>query len=295
MNTFIESLVGSNAVAFNSVQNAIQACLESLGSRQQPLPVVLPVVCPPDTVSAVFRSGCQPFLIDVDKDTLSFDVEALKEVVEAIPTAIAVIPHYAGVSAMTEEVAALLDGHVIIRDVRSAPVAGLALDDRYTFEVYDYTAEVGAGAVVTTKHQALSTMLMRVRSGILGLAADFPAIQSSQLEGLIESSYNRDLVDYEAYLTRVRDALPSSCTLIAPKKEWGPLLFRVPNAKRAIANLHDVGILAQLVVAPLSDFDELKRRYKEPPSYPTADSLKNEIICISPSVSDLDALKEALT
>ncbi|NJL55763.1 hypothetical protein HC928_11645 [bacterium] len=48
-----------------------------------------------------------------------------------------------------------------------------------------------------------------------------------------------------------------------------------------IAHLHSHGIELVRAVAPLHEFEEIRRRWQDDPSYPNAEKLSNELVALS--------------
>src|SRR5689334_7869041 len=80
-----------NGVTVNSYRTAIQMCLEVLGTRLAPIPVVMSVTAAPSVVAAVLRSGAHPCLVDISEKTLQMDPLILKEVLEELKECIVLL------------------------------------------------------------------------------------------------------------------------------------------------------------------------------------------------------------
>ncbi len=63
----------AQGIAFNSSQAAITACLEILGSRFQPISVIMPVNVSLDALNAVIRANARPIMTEVDEWTFQAD------------------------------------------------------------------------------------------------------------------------------------------------------------------------------------------------------------------------------
>ena len=81
MSDTLDEALGPDYVSYNSVHNAVQACMEMLGARSHMIVAILPVTTEPDILSGIMRSGAHPMLLDTDEDGIFFDPEGLQEVV----------------------------------------------------------------------------------------------------------------------------------------------------------------------------------------------------------------------
>jgi hypothetical protein len=255
--------------AFSSVQYAVQACLELLGARTAPVPVLMSVTAPPDTLAGVLRAGGHPLLIDIDEETLQIDEEFLKDAISLleedknIPVVLLTRPLGTVISDSMLEIIADVPS---ILDARVLPHSYLSPEElSCTFNIFDLTPVCGTGAVVIHRFEKQVEQLKQVRSGPMGLGAHL-----SELDAQFA------LNELQALGERAGDSPVT----------W----VKVPDAEKAVLTLNAADIESVKSVVPLYLLEEVKRRYKEVPEYPVAEKLFNKYICVS---SEDDIVEEA--
>lgn len=263
------------ACAFSSQQAAITACLELLGTRANIIPVVMCVTSPPDTLSAALRAGGHPLLLDVDPQTLQMDPEQLEMVIKDLDTPIVVLNPPGGADIdprildLVQDLPTILDSRVPLRPKQESRCQAV-------FNVFDMALHAGGPAsIVMHKFEPQVTQLKLVRSGIMGLSADLhPSIAKAILSSIREES--------SSVKDAFEDALSSHgmSLMVKPNHEPSRLFIRVPNARKVVAHLTSFGIDAVVGIFPLCQLEEVKIRYKEPPDYPGAESLDNQVVAI---------------
>lgn len=256
LTTLEDMIAPKHSCATSSVQIAVQACLELLGTRTDVIPLILPVTAAPDTLSAVLRSGAHPLLLDIEEHTLQMDVGLLKEAIDLlaqedkVPVVLFNRPFG---DPIRPELLELVQDCPSIVDSRLVPHEDLGVDDLCcTFNIFDMTPLCGSGGFIIHKFPPQVRQLKQVVSGFLGLGGLLPELTA------------------EYVVTELKHGIPEPL-------DW----VKVPNARRAVATLAAEGIEAVVAVFPLHNLDEVRRRYTEEPEYPVAEKVENTYICVS--------------
>lgn len=279
--SYLEDFIAPDfTCATDSVQTAIQSCLELLGARAAPIPVILPVTSAPDTLSAVLRSGAHPLLLDIEEETLQMDPEQLKEAIELVSkeeqVPVVLFNRPFGLPIRPELLEQVLDLPSIC-DSRVVPHKDLGLDDmQCAFNVFDLAPLCGGGAAIIHPFPAQVKHLKAVRSGVMGLSGALSETQAEMASGKL-LSYEHDI---NVYREVVNQLMSYGLETMTPAQWPAPLWVKVSNAKRTVAHLLSYGIQAVVSLCPLHILDEVKRRYVEEPEYPVAAELQNRFICI---------------
>lgn len=173
MSSALEKELGSAYLAFNSVHNAVQACVEILGSRSHMIVAVVPVTISSEILAGIMRGGAHPMMLDTDKEGVFYDPEVLAEALEALDGAALVFLPRTARDKEPEAVSALLEGVPTVA-VNYCTPGGYDFLPAASFEIYHLSPWVDQGAVVRTEFAEQLEDLRRVRSGALGLAAKLP-------------------------------------------------------------------------------------------------------------------------
>lgn len=273
LNALEEYTCAEFSCAFNGVQTAVQACLELLGTRTAPVPVLMPVTAPPDTLAGVLRAGAHPLLLDVDEETLQIDETQLKEAIAMLEeennVPIVLLTRPLG-KTVPDSLLELIQDQPSILDARVLPHPGLSPDElTCTFNIFDLTPVCGAGAIVIHRFEKQVEQLKHVRSGPMGLSAH-----------LSELDAEFALKELKALGDKVGES-PIS---------W----FKVPDADRFVMTLNAIDIESVKSVVPLFLLEEVKSRYQEPPEYPVAEKLFNRYICVSSKEEVVSEVREII-
>jgi dTDP-4-amino-4,6-dideoxygalactose transaminase len=273
-------IAGKHTCATNTVQTAVQACLELLGTRADVVPVIMPVTAPPDTLAAVLRSGAHPLLLGIDEETLQIDLEQLKDAIamleedERVPIVLLNRPFGQPVRPELSEVIADLPS---VCDSRLLPHPELEEDDLpCSFNIFDLTPICGSGAVIVHPFVTQVKQLKEVRNGPMGLAGALPEQQAKHALAVLKS-FPLQVKLYEESLNQL---MSYGLDVMGPSKWPAPLWIKVPNARLIVAHLASYDIASAVGLHPLYGLDEVKRRYKEDPEYPVAEKLENSFVCI---------------
>lgn len=160
------------AVAVSSCTAGITLALCALGIGRGDK-VATSVMTFTATVEAIIACGAEPVLVDIEKDTLNIDVDALQEAVRTQPAIRAVIPvHHAGEACRMDQIEALCRplGIAIVEDAAHAlptryrgRMVG-AIGDATVFSFYaNKTMTTGEGGMVTTNDAVLADRLRSMR------------------------------------------------------------------------------------------------------------------------------------
>ena len=267
-------------VAFNSVQSAIQACMELLGDRTMEIPVVLPITAGPDEISGVLRGGATPLLMDIDEEYLQIDPEPLGEALkimeedELVP--IVLLDKPVG-DEINPKVLELIQNVPSICVYRGEPYQEMEKDYfPCAFNIFDLTPVVGSGALLFHSYQEQIKHLKLIRSGVMGLAANMEEGKASAAL-IMFSRPEKTIQDYE----KIKAKYEESDLELMPTTKWPNLIWvKVKDAKLTATHLKSYGIDVQVALYPLHDLSEIRNRFRQEPDYPVADKLKNQLICV---------------
>ena len=168
----LEEALGEDTVVYNSVQNAVQACMELLGARTHDVAAVIPVTTPVEVLSGIMRSGTLPLILDLDDETLQIDALQVQEVLEELKEgAVMVLPRRIGKD-LQEPLTAVIKDYPLIVINEFTPMP----QDKHSgdFNIYPLEPWVGCGAVIRSKFAEQIADLKVIRSGALGLGAELP-------------------------------------------------------------------------------------------------------------------------
>lgn len=273
------SLAEGHTCAFNTVQSAVQATLELLGTRVDPIPVVMPVTSAPDTMSAVLRAGAHPILLDINENDFQMDAGQLAEVLEyfqeqdRVPIGLLNRPFG---RVVRPDLLELVNDIPSILDARMVPHPDLGEDDvPCAFNIFSLDPICGQGGVVIHgfKHQVVT--LKHIRSGSMGLNAHLPEAQAKHALAVLKD-FSTELKLYEEVCARYSEELD-----VVGTGSWpGPVWVRVKNVKNTQMNLLDVGVRTAVAPYALYELDEIRRRYAETPEYPVAAKVQGSCIAL---------------
>lgn len=276
----LEKLIAPGySCAFDSVQNAVQAACELLGTRIDVVPVILPVTAPPDTLAAVLRAGCHPLLLDIEEDTLQMDPIQLKEAIDMVEgdekVPIVLFTRPAGLP-INPELLKMVEDLPSIADTRLLPHPELVGEDvPCSFNIFDLTPICGSGAVIVHAFEDNLTNLREVRSGPMGLNAALPEQQAKHAHAVL-GCFDVELAIYKDVAGYFAQHLP----VLGPSRWPAPVWVRADNARKVAAHLASYDIEAKIGLYPLYKLEEVRRRYAEDPEYLVAESLENSFLCI---------------
>ncbi len=171
-NNLLEEALGEDTVVYCSVQNAVQACMELLGSRTHEIVAVIPVTTPIEVLSGIMRSGSLPIILDLDEDTLQIAHSQLCEVLEELKEGVVmVLPRRLGKD-LQEPLRGVIKDYPLIVINEFTPMP----QDQHSgdFNIYPLEPWVGCGAVIRSKFDEQIADLKVIRSGALGLGAELP-------------------------------------------------------------------------------------------------------------------------
>lgn len=273
-----KTLSRGHCVAFNSVQSAVQACLELLGSRVAELPVVMPVTAGPDELAAVLRAGGSPLLVDISEKTLQLDPEKLKEILKVLEEE-ELVP-----VVLVDKIDGTVDQD-ILDQIQNLPSIGVYRGELNTgmtqeyfscaFNVVDTTTIAGSGAIIFHSYPTQVDHLRLIRSGIMGMNANMPEGVAGRILLLLDNQ-----IDLESYEEIKKKYLDSGLEILPPSKYPATIWVKVKDAKLTSVQLNSYGIEAPVALYPLHDLEEVKKRFQQDPDYPAADKVKNQYICV---------------
>lgn len=272
-----------SAVEVNSYQLAVQLCLELLGSRVNTIPVVLSVTSSPQTISAVLRSGAQPFLIDIESSLQMSTANLVEVLTETDGQAVVLLDTPGG---MTPHPSLLktIEGLPVVWATQhhSVPKGDFKAD----FTVLDLDQVCGGGGLILSSWKEQVNELKLLRSGELGHSGEMSFYQKSALvenKHLLDDTRER-VVGKSAcdlYNELLREAGHTESVLLSGHRAYySAQLVKVPDASKCVAHLHSYGIEAKRASYPLYHLSQLKERWMSNPSYPTAHDLDNRVLAL---------------
>lgn len=265
-------------ICVNTYQLAIQVVLEALGSRTTDIFVPMSVCSAPEVLAAVLRSGAQPLLLDIDKDTLQINLDLLKEVVDNVENVV-VITQYPTDPTLRSYLSEkdLID----ICDTRRIPTYPNKVTTQGAFEVWDLAPIINTGGVIFSKFGDIKKLISYIRSGFLGHSAHLTSDQAYELTFWPKSGHNKT---YEYYEQAAKD-------LKVPMVMGRYPLVVAKNANTVIAQLASYRVKAELGCVPLFLFEEIRERWAENPDYPNAEEMFNKVVALPISLSDEDDIR----
>lgn len=293
VNELENSLAKGYCVAFNSVQSAVQGCLELLGTRETGLVVIMSVTAGPDEMAAVLRSGANPILLDIEEEYLQINPETLKEVLPVLEED-GIVPIMLLDKPVGDEI-----NPAILAEIQDLPSISVyrgftnqKMDKDYfscAFNIIDFTDMVGGGAVIFHSYPEQIKHLKLIRSGIMGMGANMP-------EGLAQgaSVLLNNPLDTEAYADILDKYVKSDLELSKTTKFPSLIWVKVKDAKLTATHLKSYGIDVQVAMCPLYELDEIRKRFQQDPDYPVAEKLKNQYICVPTHIGAVERTDEII-
>ncbi len=212
----------AGGLAFNSSQAAISASLEILGSRFQPISVIMPVNAPYDALMGVIHANARPVVTDINDFDFQADTDQVKEALEGLPEAVVYLnrpgglPVNAGLLEAVQDVPTICDSRI------------LPLEDEmlFTFNIYDLSVMVGEGAVLYSKNEEQLNDLKQVRADT---KTELPEISSAL--AYQRQPQMRDLPDGSEYTELLDKSQKTGIIGYAGNTPLSTYLIRVNNAK----------------------------------------------------------------
>ena len=262
----------ANAIAFNSSQAAIGACLEILGSRFQPISVILPVTVSQDTLQAVIRSNARPVVVDIDPWTFQADPEQVAECLQDLPEAVVLLTRPGGMPIAPKLLEAVLDVPTIC-DSRLLPTE---VEMVCTYNIYDISVMVGEGAVVYTKNEDQIKDLKQIRadskSELSEVSAALAYQRHPELSTFPTGSKYSEILD------------KSSNTGIlgfAGDSPNSTFLIKVNNVQVVLnhfAKKHNLKFTHGAI--PVYKYPIMRQRWQQEPNYPNAEKVHNQLMLL---------------
>jgi len=269
---------GSEGLVVNSVHNAIQMCLEILGSRLTPYPVIMPITAPSSVISAVLRAGAQPVILDIDENTFQISKKDLADFLAGYSECIVI--HYCPNQdyVLDPELLELTKDNITIGLIEDLPFPKVlkSYKGKLTFLVGDYLPVTQAAYIANVPEQQVKD-LKTVRDNTLGLHAEPTLLHQREVLGFhLNMDAYKDLTDLN--LARTREVI------------------RVKDAVRMCRKLNTESCVAIKTIDPLHHKPELKDRWPEGiPDYPVADRLANSYITVPAAPGNPTQFKKFLT
>jgi hypothetical protein len=158
-----------NSASFNSIHNAVQACLEMLQSRSKELVVLASVVTPTAVMSAVVRSGALPLIVDLDSKYRQLSYKDLREIKEEVSLPMCVIlERTVNKDINPSLLESVQDIPVIVVNYFTPTNNQAPLPGHFNVFILPY------GALVQSEYELAD--IKNIRSGSLGLCADLDTV-----------------------------------------------------------------------------------------------------------------------
>lgn len=258
-------------IVFDSSQSAITAALEVLGSRFQPISVVMPVTVTYDALMAVIRSNARPVVVDIDPDTLQADVSQVQECLESMEDAVVLLTRPAGLPVAPSLMEAVQDVPTIV-DTRVLPTE---LEMFCTYNVYDMSPMLGKGAVVYAKNSDICKDLRVAREDAqTGMGEVLAALGYKRLPEI--SLLPRGL----EYSELIDKSGKSGIVGYGGSAVLGSYLVRVSDANKAQQHLAKRGVQTAFGVVPVYKYEIARKRFPQELNYPIAEDLCTKFLLL---------------
>lgn len=270
------------SIFFNSHHSALQAVLETLGTKNTLVPVILSINASPQTLAAVLHAGGAPVLVDIEKETLQMnpaEVEYISSEFKNSAILIADRPAAAPVNPVLFEVA---KGKLpVVVDSYHTPTVTEREQSPGDFCIYEMDRPL---TVVVHKYKEQQKKLRDLRDGLLGHWS-WPCLPVEFAESWITAPDEVRAV----YTNQLKLALPT-------EKFSSYAVAEVFDAKRYYTYLRDCGIETFLAVSPLHLFSEVRGRFArtDNPSYPVAEQLSQTLLALPVDITEDEAREVCL-
>jgi len=277
----LEHYLGPASLTFSTTFVAVQACIELLQSQiEMRIPVLLPITAPLSLLAPVIRARCGPILVDINPNTLQYDVDSLQTVIDGLTadgmTPLVILWQLGGFP-VPDDVRALVAGLPTIC-VTGTPPQSLPADDWCSFYVYDLTSVIGTGAVLYHKYAKELQVLKNFRESLdINLV---PMLDTKARERLSADHGFRDEIhrkQSEIYLSKLQGL--AFFKEVSPHQSY--FIVRVENALRVAVRLYDEsGVESSCLINPLHKNDTIGAMYDEHPEYPGVDQVANKVLAL---------------
>ncbi len=261
----------AKAIAFNSSQAAVTACLEILGSRFQPISVIMPVNVPYDTLQGVIRANARPIITDIDEWTFQADAKQVAAALRDAPEAVVLLTRPGGMPIAGSLLEAVQDVPTIC-DSRILPVETEMV---CTFNIYDMSVMVGEGSVVYTKNEDQIKDLKQIRADskteLSEVAAALAYKRQPQMPTYPNGSKYSELLD---------NSSKSGIIGFAGNTPHPTYLIKVSNA--AVVRNHFIkkGVEFSFGSIPVYKYPIARKRWRQEPNYKIAEKVLNQLLLL---------------
>lgn len=261
----------NNGIGFSSSQAGITTCLESLGSRFQPISVIMPVNAPYDALMGVIRSNARPIITTIDLHTFQSNVDQVKEALQSLPEAVVYLHRPGGLPVEPELLEAIQDVPTIC-DTRLLPVEA---DMKFTFNIYDISVMVGDGAFVYTKQSEIRSDLIQIRADSrTELSEVASALAFKRKVGMLTYP-NGDEYSQLLDISGKSGILGFSGPIPNPT-----YLIQVEDAYKVRSKLYKKGIETAFGCIPVYKYPIARKRWTQEPNYLVAEQLHNQLVLL---------------
>lgn len=261
----------AGGLAFNSCQSAISACLETLGSRLQPISVIMPVNAPFDALMGVIRSNARPVITDLDPWTFQADAKQVAQALQDLPEAVVYLNRPGGMAVSPALLEAVQDVPTIC-DTRLMP---LESDMLFTFNIYDLSLVCGEGAVMYAKDPDIKKDLIQVRadskSELPEVCASFVYTRQPLMGDYPTGKYYRELLENseKSGIIGFQGDLPQSTYLV-----------KVKDAHAVMSRFNSIGLQLEYGCIPVYRYEIARKRFPVDLNYPVAEKLHKELVLL---------------
>lgn len=268
------------SVFFNSHHAALQAVLESLGTKNALVPVVLSVNASPQSLAAVLHAGGAPVLVDIERETLQMNPAEVEYVLAEFKEAIVIADRPAG-ALVNPVLFEITKGKApVIVDSYHTPSTPDLSNDPGDFLIYEVDTPV---CLVLHKYAEHRKKIKDLRDGLLGHWSR-PCLPDDHSPTWISTQKVADV-----YLNQLKLAL-------VPDKNSSYAVAVVADAQRYQTYLKSFNIETQLAVSPLHMIPEVRNRFSksDSPSYPVAEELSKILLSLPMDITEDQAREVCL-
>lgn len=289
-------------IVSNTHQASLEAVLHVLGCSSSLIPIVLPVTASLSTMAAVLRSGALPVLLDVHEDTLQYDPEVLKDVLQDFDKGcIVFLGHPFGLPVDPALLEVCKDTPTII-DNATLPSSQLTKRELVGYINLFRLSEImmGDGGVVYTSFLDIIQDIDVHRRSVLGLNS-IPSAIASHVANKYVPHMDAHRMDLKVVKKVFAERIGAHFAVIPSADSYPFLIVQiVGNAVEVSTNLRSFFIKAQPALPTLHKVPEVKVRFNngEVPDYPVAEMLSERLIALPVATGlvqqSMDAAIEAL-
>jgi len=261
----------AGGIAFNSSQAAITACLEVLGSRFQPISVIMPVNVSYDALMGVIRANARPIVCDIDEWTLQANPEQVSSALKDAPEAIVLLNRPGG-RLVDEKLLEVVQEVPTICDSRMLPLEEIML---FTFNVYDISVMVGSGAVVYLKNEEQASDLKQIRADSKVELSEVNAALAYKRQPLMS-----DYPDGSEYMELLDSVGKFGIIGISGNTPLPTFLIKVKDSKLILDYFAQRRVQLAYGSIPVYKYPIARKRWQQEPNYKIAEKMHGQLVLL---------------